>query len=297
MLVLFSLNLMVCLINKFSLKNRSLGSSLAHSSILIILLGALIGILFAQKDYVIIRKGQAINSFIYRGKNIPLGFSIRLNDFIYNENIDVKEKLLVYSGERSEKDVCNIDFAKKAENAKGLLAKISVNPGSPQEIADTGYKIKVLRYVADFVMDTSTKEVLSRSAEPNNPALEVELIDPQGKAKNAWIFARFPDIHQGISTDFQIRYNWAPRRPKDFISKVTILKDNQEVLNRDIQVNAPLNFAGYNFFQSGYDSQNLSWTGLQVVRDPGVPVIYAGFILLIVGLVMIFYVGPLTLKG
>lgn len=100
-------------------------------------------------------------------------------------------------------------------------------------------------------------------------------------------------MHQQISADFKIKYNWAPRRPKDFISKVTILKDGKEIFSQDIQVNEPLNFAGYNFFQSSYDTRDLSWSGLQIVKDPGVPVIYAGFVLLIVGLVMIFYVGPL----
>lgn len=293
-MVLFFLNLIVCLLNRPSLKERSPGSFLAHISILIILLGALIGILFGQKDYLKINKGQEVNSFISRGEKVPLGFSIRLNDFIYNENIDSKEKLLVYQRSKSEKGICDLDKPPAVKKAEVFLAEISVNPGIEQVIGDTGYKIKVLRYLPDFVMDTSTKVVSSRSARPDNPAIEVALQDPKGGIKTAWLFARFPDIHQEISADFRILYNWAPRRPKDFISKVTILKAGKEILSRDIQVNAPLNFAGYNFFQSSYDSQDLSWSGLQLVNDPGVPVIYAGFVLLILGLVMIFYVGPLT---
>ncbi|MDO8489592.1 MAG: cytochrome c biogenesis protein ResB, partial [Candidatus Omnitrophota bacterium] len=218
------------------------------------------------------------------------------DNFIYNENIDSKERLLVYQRTISEKGVCDMRNPQVGKDTKGFLAEIPVNMGIEQDIGNTGYKIKVIRYVCDFVIDTSTKIVSSRSAMADNPALEVELRDPKGAIKSAWLFARFPDIHQEISGDFKIIYNWAPRRPKDFISKVTILKAGKEVLKRDIQVNAPLNFAGYNFFQSSYDSQDLSWSGLQVVKDPGVPVIYAGFVLLILGLVMIFYVGPLT-KG
>jgi len=294
LLVLFSLNLTVCLLNRFSLRHRTLGSFLAHSSILIILSGALIGILFGQKDYLKIGKGQEVDSFICRGEKVSLGFSIRLNDFIYNENIDPKEKLLVYKRIKSEKGVCDMPDALGGKKTQGLLAQMPVNLGIEQVIGNTGYKIKAIRYVSDFVMDTSTKVVSSRSARPDNPAIEVELKDPKGGIKNIWVFARFPDMHQQASGDFQILYNWAPRRPKDFISKVTILKAGKEILSRDIQVNAPLNFAGYNFFQSSYDSQDLSWTGLQVVKDPGVPVIYSGFVLLILGLVMIFYVSPLT---
>jgi len=294
LLVLFSLNLTACLLNRSSLKDRCLGSFLAHISILIILFGAFIGILSGQKDYLKISKGQEVNSFICRGKNIPLGFSIRLNNFIYNENIDSKEKLLVYQQAKSEKGICDLDKPPAVERAQGFLAEIPVNMGIEQGIGNTGYRIKVLRYVPDFVMDTATKLVSSRSAMPENPAIEVELKDPKGGIKTAWLFARFPAIHQQISADLRIIYNWAPRRPKDFISKVSILKDGKEILSKDIQVNAPLNFGGYNFFQASYDSQDLSWSGLQVVKDPGVPVIYAGFVLLILGLVMIFYVGPLS---
>lgn len=291
LLILFSLNLAACILNRFPLKNRALGSFLAHLSILVILGGALSGILFGQKSYIVITKGQEINSFIFRNKNIPLGFSVRLDDFIYNENIDPKEKLSVYRPIHSEEGAC--DLSDPANKNKGLLAQLPVNPGTRQDIGNTGYKIKIIRYIPDFVMDTSTRMVLSRSSDPNNPALEIELTDPKENVKRAWIFAHFPQMHQELSPNFQIIYNWAPRRPKDFISKVTVLKDGKEILRKDIEVNAPLNFGGFNFFQSGYDSQNLNWTGLQVVKDPGVPVIYAGFILLIIGLVMIFYVGPL----
>jgi len=294
LLVLFSLNLIVCILNRFALKNRSWGSFVSHLSILIILCGALIGILFGQKDLLKISKGQEVSSFMSRGKKVNLGFSLRLNEFIYNENIDAKERLLVYRNTKAEKGVCDVHNKPLAtKESEGFLAEVPINPGIEQDIGNTGYQIKVLRYLPDFVMDTSTKQVLSRSASPNNPALQVELKDSRGGVKTAWLFARFPDIHQEVSADFRIFYHWAPRRPKDFISKVTILKDGKEILSRDIQVNAPLNFAGYNFFQTSYDSQDLSWTGLQVVKDPGVPVIYAGFVLLIVGLVMIFYVGPL----
>ncbi|MDO8525744.1 MAG: cytochrome c biogenesis protein ResB, partial [Candidatus Omnitrophota bacterium] len=156
-----------------------------------------------------------------------------------------------------------------------------------------GYKIKILRYLPDFVMDTSAKVATSRSAVPNNPAIEVQLKDKAGRASAFWVFARFPDMHQKMDPNFKFTYNWVGRRPKDFISKVTILKDRKELVKKDIRVNDPLRFGGYTFFQSTYDTEDLKWSGLQIVKDPGVPMVYAGFILLIIGLVIIFYVNPL----
>jgi cytochrome c biogenesis protein ResB len=91
-------------------------------------------------------------------------------------------------------------------------------------------------------------------------------------------------------------YNWAPRRPKDFISDVSVFKDGREVLRKSIRVNDPLRYEGFSFFQASYDMEALNWSGLRISNDPGVMVVYSGFILLIIGLVVIFYVNPLITR-
>ncbi len=274
-IVLFSLNLTACLLSRFSLKSRSMGTLISHISILLILAGALIGMLYGQKGYVRIEQGEEVNSFIDRDRRVDLGFSLKLNNFIYSENIDPKEKLLVYFGKGQEP-----------------IAGIPTEVGTESEIANTGYKVKILRYLPDFAMDMSTKEVASRSAKANNPAIEVELKGKDGAQQRFWVFARFPDIHQKITGDLDFVYQWANRQPKDFISKVTVIKDDKEMLSKDIRVNFPLTFAGYTFFQSSYDADHLNWTGLKVVKDPGVGVVYLGFGLLILGLCIRFYISP-----
>jgi len=294
LLILFSLNLAVCLLNRLSFKMRSLGTMLSHFSILVILLGALIGMFYGQKGLIKISKGEEVSYFMARNeKRVDLGFSIKLDQFIYNEHIDPKEKLFVCSPQQQEA-VCMMQGSNGKERLKGAIAEISTEIGTESRISDTGYKIRILRYLPDFVMDTATKVAVSRSAAPNNPAIEVELKDKAGAVKKFWVFARFPDVHQELGADFKFIYNWVGRRPKDFISKVTILKGGKALMSKDIRVNEPLHFGGYTFFQSSYDVDNLNWSGLQVVNDPGVAVVYSGFILLILGLTMIFYVNPLT---
>ncbi len=286
LLALFSINLTVCLLNRLSLKLRMLGSILSHVSILIILMGALIGMFFGQKGLIKISEAEEVSSFTAQDKRqIDMGFSIRLDKFIYNEQIDPKEKLLVSSVQND-----------------AIIAEIPTEIGVESDIRETGYKIKVLRYLNDFAMDITTKVAASRSAVPNNPAIEVRLQKRRGglnlpyafeDVATFWVFARFPDMHQKMDPNFKFTYHWIGRRPKDFISKVTVSKGGKEMISADIRVNEPLRFDGYTFFQSTYDTEALSWSGLQVVKDPGVPVVYAGFILLIVGLVTIFYVNPL----
>lgn len=296
-LILLFLNLSVCLLNRFSLKIRALGSMMSHFSILVILIGALTGMFFGQKGLIKINEGEEVNSFVSKQAPVHLGFSVKLTDFIYSEHIDPRERLLVYS--RQAENVCMIgNNISEADKNKGLIAQIPTEAGVESQIPGIAYKVKVLRYVPDFVIDTSTKEVASRSATANNPAIEVELKDKDGKVlKTFWVFARFPEMHQQTDEDLKFVYDWVGRRPKDFVSKVAILKEGKEVMTKDIRVNEPLRFGGYAFFQYTYDQEGLAWTGLQVVKDPGVPVVYGGFILLILGLMMIFYVNPLIQRN
>lgn len=79
---------------------------------------------------------------------------------------------------------------------------------------------------------------------------------------------------------------------KDFRSKVVILKEDKEILKETIKVNRPLTYKGYSFYQASYDQDNFKWTGLEVVRDPGVPFVWCGFILLNLGVILRFYFLP-----
>ncbi len=278
LLTLLSLNLAVCLLNRLPIKIRSLGTFIAHLGILVILLGAFIGIVSGEKGLIKINKTEEISSFISKVRSVDPGFSIRLDDFIYTEHIDPKEKLLVYS----------------ARDDQDLLAGIPTEIGAWSDIAQTGYKVKILRYLSDFTMDTVTKVAISRSAKADNPAIQVQLKSRAGEISTFWVFARFPDMHQKMDSNFKFIYHWVGRRPKDFISKITILKHGKEMISSNIRVNEPFRFDGYTFFQFSYDTEALSWSELQIVKDPGVSVVYSGFVLLILGLVSIFYVNPLS---
>ncbi|OGX24119.1 MAG: hypothetical protein A3J51_06460 [Omnitrophica WOR_2 bacterium RIFCSPHIGHO2_02_FULL_45_21] len=104
---------------------------------------------------------------------------------------------------------------------------------------------------------------------------------------------------------------------KDFRSKVVIHKQAQEILRETIEVNRPLSYQGYSFYQASYGRDNFNgmgkykalsqplklaeslgrrpvswWTGLEVVRDPGVPFVWCGFILLNLGIILRFYFRP-----
>ncbi len=84
-----------------------------------------------------------------------------------------------------------------------------------------------------------------------------------------------------------------------FISRVRVIQNGREVTSHTIEMNDPLKFAGYTVYQSSYDTEageDSRYSVLSVKRDPGVGLIYAGFVLLTVGLIIVFYINPWAQK-
>lgn len=81
---------------------------------------------------------------------------------------------------------------------------------------------------------------------------------------------------------------------KNFVSKVDVVKDGKVVASRAVSLNNPLIYKGYRIYQNAYRAKNSQqWQpDLLIVRDPGVPVIYVGFVLLGLGLVYASFVRP-----
>ncbi len=60
------------------------------------------------------------------------------------------------------------------------------------------------------------------------------------------------------------------------------------VLRRTISMNNPLKYRGYSFFQSSYILGPREATVLSVRKDPGTPLVYAGFLIVVAGVVGMF---------
>ncbi len=83
----------------------------------------------------------------------------------------------------------------------------------------------------------------------------------------------------------------------DYIADLTVIEDGQEVMKKRIEVNAPLRYMGYRFYQSSFnDTQtdaNGTWTTvIEARRDSGSPFIWTGIILVSLGLMLALYLTP-----
>lgn len=59
-------------------------------------------------------------------------------------------------------------------------------------------------------------------------------------------------------------------------------------MSRVVSMNSPVKYGGYSFYQSSYDekpSRTISY--LSVARDPGLPIVFAGYIGVMVGMVIV----------
>jgi len=306
LLCMLSASVAVCSSRRFatvlrangSARYRAFGSMLTHISILLILAGAVIRGVWGEKGYIELREGETHAQVVTETGVKPLPFAIHLTKFEIEtyDQANGEASAVAHDGDSS----LVISWPEK-----NLKAALPIKVGLEQAFGE--FKITILKCVPDFVVDMQTHEVTSRSSEPRNPAILVAVNGPTYH-NHRWLFAKFPDfvMHTPDSqtsgpSPLQMVYQYhgaMPRRTmpagpiKSFKSTIELLEGESVVGHRVVEVNSPFAFKGYSFYQSGYNPDDLSYTALQVVKDPGVPVVYAGFSLMIIGLFIVFYLNP-----
>lgn len=83
----------------------------------------------------------------------------------------------------------------------------------------------------------------------------------------------------------------------DYIAVLTVIENGKEVRTERIEVNRPLRYRGYRFYQSSFDDTNTDeqgrWTTILTVRkDQGSPLVWAGILLVSLGLTAGMYFVP-----
>ena len=271
LLAFFALNISICVFFRMSFARKKIGSTLVHLSILLILLGSFLSYFFSIRGVMELEEGQSKDTIIMGCKLHKLDFRICLDDFSvewYSVSPE-KYQIRTYVIDKNLKD------AFKAEKSK------------EQNIGNTGYSFMVADYFPDFAMDENMKSY-NKSPLPNNPAVLLKITSPKAKEER-WVFAKHPGMGANQDENIKFRFDYQPMI-KEFRSRVRVIdeKDKQS-LTADIKVNSPLSYKGYSFYQSGYDEDNLKYTSLDVVSDPGVSFVFAGFLVLNAGLIVIFY--------
>ncbi len=253
------------------------GVYLVHLSVLLILIGGLLGSIFGFEAYVNIEEGTAIESVALRSKRIsrPLGFSVRCDQFSidYYANGSPKEyrsKLSFIEGE----DVVlqGSLLVNHPITFRGVTFYQSSYGSIPGDrvllrIAGVGEGTKVVPLEAELKKpyplpgnegSFQVIEVNGNMMGMMGPAALISVDRAQNDKTSFWVFRD----HAALRQRFPGMMEHNPR------------------LN-------PSAAAPYTFYLD--DLPTKYYTGLQVNRDPGVALVWAGFFTIVIGLLATFF--------
>jgi hypothetical protein len=174
------------------------------------------------------------------------------------------------------------------QTPQGKRFKFPARPGKKYNLGPDFGNIEVVRQFSNFKMLLNNGEKTAID-DPNgkpNPALKLRVISPDKGETTRYAFEKFPGHPAVDNLTFSYR-----RTIRDFISDVEIIKNGSVVTAKSIEVNKPLHFGGYLFYQQGYDNEAGQYTILGVVNDTGLFVVHLGFFLLCTGLFWNFWLS------
>ena len=259
-------------------KYSRLAVYVVHTSLLLIVLGAMIDSIFGFRAYLSLSEGESSDRVELRTNNatLQLPFHIRCEATGVEHYADGTPKkwwsdlVILQNGQAvSRKHILvndPMDFGgirmfqssfgssgnprefvltvKPKENANAETSLLVLRPGEVARPKGMDITVRVLQFIADFSMHGN--QIHSNSNEPSNPALQLELTRPDGTQWKTWAFQKMPEFHGTLDLPYAIRFD-------------------------SVRMN--------------------HFTGLQIARQPGQNVIWAGCFLMLAGLIVSFYMS------
>ncbi len=255
-----------------------LGVYVTHLSILLILIGAVIGVFFGYNAVLNLPEGE-VSSFAYKDREtkIPLGFDLRCDNFeveyypgndmpkAYRSWLTViKDGKEVLRKSISVNDPLSYDGITFYQSSFGtvpngmqngtLILNVASANGKPEQVNTkiggtfTIPGTSVTGRIADFspaLEFDQNGRAFTYAENLSNPAIFVEFAEAGKIRDSGWILKRYPQTWQ--------------------------LKDGNKV--------------------EFMDFWGVEYTGLQVRKDPGVLIVYLGCIIMAIGLYMTFFMS------
>lgn len=280
---------------------RKPGLFMVHAGCLLVLAGSMwssqaghrlsqrfFGIRKIPNGYMLIPEGNSEKHIMTEDFKQSLGelpFSIKLRDFrveYYQPDKDFVPRLDIKTHE-------------------GQHFKLVVRAGNEISLGQGRGKLKVVRTFNNFRIriENNKKIVTDEGQGQENPAVEVRIEVPGGDSYTRYVFERFAGFDHG-ENELQLSYiSREPQMIRDYFSDVVVIENEKEVVSKTIEVNHPLHYGGYHFYQHSYDSQTHKYTILSVNSDSGLYVVYGGYWLLGFGVLWQFWLRHIVkyIKG
>lgn len=155
-----------------------------------------------------------------------------------------------------------------------------------------GVEGRVLRYFPSATFDHAQNQIVAAKYISGFSAAELEYTKADGEKATEWVVSgssmRAPIFIPVDETRWL--YMTVPA-PKAYRSHLTVGTD-QHARNMTLAVNQPIRVGKWQLYQSSYEANPMMETTdsiLQAVRDPALPIVYLGFIFLLVGAFVTFW--------
>jgi hypothetical protein len=169
----------------------------------------------------------------------------------------------------------------RVQTREGEGWKVPVEVGTEFSLGEDFGTVTILRAFENFQIRIEGEEriITDEPGTGYNPALEVQIKSPEGNEETRYVFERYPG-HTHPEDKFLLRYE---RVVSDYVSELQIIEDGKVAAEKNIEVNHPLYFGGYHFYQHSYDAEGGQYTVLMVTSDTGLGLVYAGYVMLCAG--------------
>ena len=244
-----------------------LGVFVVHLSIVILLLGSLIGSIFGFDGSVNIMEGETVDQIWLRGTNkpLPLDFKIRCDDF----------NVSYYESGAPKEFRSNLTILEEGEPVR----KKSIIVNDP------------LRYRGINMFQSSYGNVPPKK-------LEINLTNKKtNKSYKEWT-----SIGEQISIGDSGKNLMIKKYSGEYTFKGSqvgeaFICEMKEDGKEPVEVLLPIRFPSFDRMRKGdwtisvSEHEHMYYTGLQVTRDPGIWLVYTGFIMMIIGCFISFFMA------
>ncbi len=90
------------------------------------------------------------------------------------------------------------------ENGMEKHQVLTLAPGAPAPLGEQGAAVALTDFLPDYVLQGN--QITSRSNEPRNPAIHLQVARPGSEVTNAWVLAKSPELHPPNDTNISFRF-------------------------------------------------------------------------------------------
>jgi hypothetical protein len=263
------------------LNRKNIGFLLNHAGLWITIAAGYLGAGDLEKKNLRLFEGEeAVNMALNMrtGSMDQLPFSVQLVDFHIE---DYNPKIAI------------------VDAASGTLVR---EEGQTIQIIEEGLETTLLDWeieILEFIPDAFRKAGGSYYAMDSlgaAPAAMVRAIHkPSGTQREGWISCgSFATMFSSVQLDHERILAMTTPEPQKYSSDLVIV--DKELGNTEVrvEVNKPHKHRGWKLYQLSYDDRMGKWSQLSVieaVRDPWLPIVYAGIFMLLAGAAYLFWTG------